>query len=110
MAGAVPPTAASWAGEGLWTAERVILTNLPALLALAGSAGPGDRHLDAGADTGQGGDRGIAFDCLQVRAGRAARGEEQGVVGEVLQDRGLDGVFVDPLGGGGVAPAGAVGP
>jgi hypothetical protein len=32
------------------------------------------------------------------------------VVGEVLQDRGLDSVFVDPLGGGGVAPAGAIGP
>src|SRR5580700_7629051 len=32
------------------------------------------------------------------------------VVGEVLQDGRLDGVFVDALGGGGVAPAGVVGP
>src|ERR1017187_2319670 len=32
------------------------------------------------------------------------------MVGEVLQDRWLDSVFVDPLGGRGVAPAGAIRP
>ena len=70
----------------------------------------GDRRQGPGAEPGQAGDRGIALDGLEPRAVRAAHGEQQGAVGEVLQDRWLDGVFVDPLGGRGVAPAGAVRP
>src|SRR5581483_2800731 len=67
-----------------------------------------DRLREPGAGGGQGADGRIAFDRAQVPAFLGAHGEQEDVVGEVLQDGGLDGVLVDPLQGGGVAPGGAV--
>jgi len=63
----------------------------------------------AGGGAGQGDDLRVALDGQQAGAGGAARGEQQGAVGQVLQDDGLDGVLVDPLGALRGAPARAVG-
>ena len=65
-------------------------------------------HRRLGTAAGKISDSGVAFDGLEPRSGRSGYREQQGAVGKVLQDRRLDGVFVNPLGGGGVAPAGAV--
>ena len=59
----------------------------------------GDGGQWCGADARQGDDRGVAFDRLKVRTGGTAVHEQQGVVGQALQHRGLDGVLVDPLAG-----------
>ena len=51
---------------------------------------------------------GVAFGGLEAGSGGSGR-QEQGVVGEVLEDGGLDGVLVDPRGAGGLGLVRAVG-
>jgi hypothetical protein len=72
---------------------------------VAGIAGCGQ----AGGGTGQGDDLRVALDGEQARAGRAARGEQQRVAGQVLQHGGLDRVLIDALDALRGAPAGALG-
>ena len=45
---------------------------------------------------------------MQLQAAAGSVGEQEGVLGQVLQGCGLDGVLVDPLPGRRLAPAGAV--
>jgi hypothetical protein len=45
-----------------------------------------DRGQGAGADAGQGDDGGVAFHGVEFGIGAAGGGEQQSVVGEVLQD------------------------
>ena len=53
----------------------------------------------AGGDAGQCDDRWVAFDWGQFHAGAGGGGEQQCVIGQVLQRGGLDRVFIHPLGG-----------
>ena len=59
------------------------------------------------ADAGQRDDGRVTFHRLQSWTACAPRDEQQGMVGQILKDGGLDGVFVDSRRRGGVAPGGA---
>jgi hypothetical protein len=61
-----------------------------------------------GGGTGQGDDGGVAFDGVQDRPAGAGGDQQQGLVGQVLQHGGFDGVLIDPLAGAG--PGETVGP
>src|ERR1700677_94844 len=60
------------------------------------------------ADARHGDDRGVAFDWLEACADRAAAGEQQRVLRQFLQHGRLDGVLIDPLPRGSIAPLAAI--